>query len=1066
MSSLRLLLLGSPRLERDGVKLHVSRRKALAMLAYLAVTGQPHRRETLITLLWPDSDPTLAYSYLRRDLAVLNKVLRPGWLNVSREELEIAHRDDFWLDVTEFKQLLAACTAHAHPPDAVCPRCLPLLSQAVDLYRDDFMAGFTLAGSPTFDEWQHFQTEELRSDLAGALSKLAQAYSAERRLEEAISCAWHWLRLDPLHEPAHRQLMQFYAWAENQAAVENQYQLCTRVLEDELGESPSKETEELYEAIRLRRTPVPAAWADAPISQAMGARHNLPVQATPFVGREEELDEIRHLLLDRPECRILTLVGPGGIGKTRLALRAAEEALGAFTHGIYHVPLASVSSPELLVPAIADALTITFQGRTDPRAQLLNYLREKAMLLLLDNLEHLLDGADLLSDIVCNSREVKLLVTSRERLNLQSEWVREVPGLAFPPIEEPGMGIAGVSSGTQQAHTDAGGLEDYDAVRLMLQSIQRVCPDRSLSVQETAALAQVCQLVEGMPLALELASAWMRIVPLSEIVRQIRQDLNFLATPMRDIPARHRSMRVMFEHSWQLLSGKEQEVVRRASVFRGSFQRDALDQVTDASLPLLATLVDKSMLRTQPSGRYDMHELLRQFAEDKLHEMHGKAEYARDNHASYYLSYLQKLEADLEGASQGEALRAIAADIDNVRAAWNWAADRHKVVEIAQGSEALHLFYFVRGLVDEGLRAFGAAANSLRAVDSTDAKEKEERVKLVLGRLLARQGRFAYRLGLYQEARELLEESLAYLGQLEAAGYPGGRKEKAFSLYHLGIILRGDGRYHEAGELCQRSLAISREYGDLPGVARTLNLLGVIAGALGEYEEARQQLQKALERYTTIGNPYGIANTLNDLSVVAVRQGERAEAKHLQQECLARRREIGHLWGVGTSLNNLGYFAYLDGEYAEARRLLREGLAIQRDIGDQYHIANCLNNLGMVATAAGEYQEASEYFPKALKLALEVGAHPLVLEALAEAAELLVAGETRDKAQVAEILSFVQQHPASDRPTQEKAERGLAELATELAPEAMTAAQERGRARDLEMVVAEMLSEMTLDRAD
>jgi tetratricopeptide (TPR) repeat protein len=321
-------------------------------------------------------------------------------------------------------------------------------------------------------------------------------------------------------------------------------------------------------------------------------------------------------------------------------------------------------------------------------------------------------------------------------------------------------------------------------------------------------------------------------------------------------------------------------------------------------------------------------------------------------------------------------------------------------------------------------------------------------------------------LGLYQEARDLLEESLVYLGQIEATGYPAGRSAQAFSLHHLGIILRGDGQYREARELGKRSLAISQEYGDQPGAARALNLLGVIAGALGEYEEARRQLRKALERYRAIGNQYGIANTLNDLSVVAVRQGERAEARRLQQECLARRREIGHLWGVGTSLNNLGYFAYLDGEYAEARRLLREGLAIQRDIGDYYHIANCLNNLGIVATAAGEYREASEYFPKALKLALDVGALPLVLETVAEAAVLLAASKTMEKEQVAEILSFVQQHPASDQPTQEKAERGLAELATELVPEAMKAARERGRAMDLEIVVDGIMSEMTADCAD
>jgi predicted ATPase/DNA-binding SARP family transcriptional activator/Tfp pilus assembly protein PilF len=1046
------------------VTLNISRRKALAILAYLAMTGQAQPRDKLCALLWPDGDPSLVYSYLRRDLAVLNKTLGQGWLRIDREKVGLVSRPDFWLDVTEFRSLLKSCAMHGHSPVEVCPRCVPLLREAIALYRQDFLAGMDLAGSPEFEEWQFFEAEELRSDLAAALAKLVDALSAQGAFEEAITYARRWLRLDPLHEPVHRHLMQLYAWAGNQAAAEYQYQSCTRVLEDELGEAPSHETQELYDIIRLGHRPAPPTWAEAPVPEPVGARHNLPVQPTPFVGREEELAEIRRLLLDSPQCRILTLVGPGGVGKTRLAMRAAEETVGAFTHGVYFVPLASASAPELLVPAIAEALMITFQGRSDPKDQLLNYLREKAMLLLLDNLEHLLDGAGLLADIVRNSREIKLLVTSRERLNLQSEWVWEVPGLAFPPVKEPELAAVGIPARAQETDRDARYLEDYDAMKLMLQSIRRVCPDRSLSAQETADLVQICQLVEGMPLALELAAAWVRIIPLSEIVRQIRRDFGFLTTPLRDVPARHRNMRVLFEHSWQFLSEKEREVVRRASVFRGSFQWDALNQVADASLPLLSTLVDKSMLRALPSGRYEMLELLRQFAEDKLRAVPGEAQRTRDKHASYYFAFLQNREADLKGASQGEALRAIGAEIANVRAAWDRAVGAHMLTELAQGCEALHLFYFVRGLVDEGLHAFGRAIESLRAFDVA-SRETEGQVKLVLGQLLARRGRFAYRLGLYQKAIDLLRESLAHLDELETTGFPGARRERAFTLYLLGIALRGDGQYHQAREFGGESLAIFQEHGDQPGMAMALNLLGVIAGALGQYEEARQRLQEALERYTATGDEYGIANALNDLSVVAARQDQHAEAKRLQQACLARRRAIGHLWGIGTALNNLGYYAYLEGAYGEAKQLLQEGLGIQREIGDQYHIANCLNNLGAVANAAGESREASRYFSESLKLALEVGALPLVLEALAETAMLLATTQARDGAYVAEILAFVQGHPASDRPTREKVTRGLAELATQLGPEAMAQAQERGSARDLEMVVAEMLSEMIVDDA-
>jgi tetratricopeptide (TPR) repeat protein len=420
----------------------------------------------------------------------------------------------------------------------------------------------------------------------------------------------------------------------------------------------------------------------------------------------------------------------------------------------------------------------------------------------------------------------------------------------------------------------------------------------------------------------------------------------------------------------------------------------------------------------------------------------------------------------LQGVSQREASAQIAADIGNIRAAWRWAVAHQMVTDIAEGCESLHLFYFVRGLIDEGLQSFGEAVDSLRALGHKETTGEQGQVKLVLGRLLARQGRFAYRLGLYRQAQELLEESLMHLEQLEAAGYPGARRERAFSLYHLGILLRGDGQYDEARKACHESLTIYQGYGDQLGIARARNLLGMIAGASGDYEESKEQLQRALERYSTTGDEYGSANILNDLSVVALRQGQLAEARRLQRECLARRRKLGHLWGIGTSLNNLGYFAYLDQEYAEARQLLQEGLAIQREIGDQYHIANCLNNLGIVASAAGDYREASNFFSEALKLALEVGALPLVLEALAETAMLLAASETNEREQVAEFLSFVQQHPATDKPTRQKVEQRLAGLAEELAPETMALAQERSQDKDLEMVVAEILSQVILDRAD
>jgi predicted ATPase/DNA-binding SARP family transcriptional activator len=842
MPGLRLLLLGSPRLEREEKPLKLSRRKAVALLAYLAVTGEAHQRETLAVLFWPDHDQSRAHANLRRDLSVLNKTLGDGWLQIDRESVRLAQRDGFWLDVEHFRRLLAAYETHEHPADEVCSDCIPLLTEAVALYRGDFTAGFTLPDSPDFDEWQFFEAEALRCELAGALSRLMRGLSTLGEFEAAIPYARRWLALESWHELAHRELMRLYAWSGQRAAALRQYRECVRVLDQELGQPPENITRELYQAIQTKQPPAAPLGAEekrgrreeekdsivlkdfppAPLPPSPSAhQHNLPPQPTAFIGREQELRGIGQLLLDEPDCRMLTLVGPGGIGKTRLAIQAGMEALTAFPDGVYLVSLAPVSSPEFLVPSIADALALSFEG-ADPKAQLLNYLRQKEMLLVLDNFEHLLSpplssppqggiergkigGGNLLSDVLTSTSGIKLLVTSRERLNLQWEWVRDIEGLTYPSVEEMGLPIEEIGPPTGEAAGEAAtgriSLEGYSAVRLFVENARRSRPDFSISEADNPAVARICQLVEGMPLGLELASAWVRIMPPQEIAQEIERNLDFLTTSTRDMPERHRSLRALFEHSWQLLSKAERSVIRGLSVFRGSFGREAAQKVAGASLPLLAALVDKSMLRGHPTGRYDMHELLRQYAAEKLQQKPKESEAARDRHGSHYAAFLQAQEPHLRRARRSEALAEIGADVDNLRAAWQRAVARGRATEIGQSLESLHLFYFAQGWFREGEEAFREAASGLKSrANSKDERgpssSREDR--LVLGQVLVRQGLFSSRLGLYREARECLQESLVVLQQLEAEGHPSARRESAFTLYHLGEVAWRDGEYQEA----------------------------------------------------------------------------------------------------------------------------------------------------------------------------------------------------------------------------------------------------------------------------
>jgi predicted ATPase/DNA-binding SARP family transcriptional activator len=659
MSDLKLFLFGSPRLERDGAPLPLKRRKAVALLTYLAMTGEVHNREALAALFWPDYDASRGRAYLRRDLAEINTLLGEGWLMADREQIGLDRSANLWVDVARFQQLLATCQAHDHPVNEVCPDCLSLLAEAVELYHGDFLAGFTLPDAADFDEWQFFQTESLRQALAEALEKLVGGYCVQGEFKQAVPYARRWASLDPLHGPAQQQLMQVYAWAGQQAAALRQYDEYARILDEEIGVSPDEEIIALYEAVKAKQLPpLPQAGEqgskgaeeeerhDTEVSLASlhsctpVPPHNLSAQSTPFIGREAELTDVQQLILNGSECRLLTLIGPGGIGKTRLAIQAAwqvaTEAIEAFPYGIYFIPLAPVGAAEFLVQTIAEALHFSFYTGSSPKTQLLNYLCEKEVLLILDDFEHLLNdvgAVNLLSEILANAPKGKLLVTSRERLNLQEEWVIEIGGLPFPEIDTAEF------LETQRVQSPV--IESYDALQLFVQSARRASVGFSLSAENVSYVVRICQLVGGMPLGIELASAWVRMLPCREIAQEIERNLDFLTTPVRNIPERHQSLRAVFEHSWKLLTPVERHLFRKLSVFRGGFRREAAEVVADASLILLSALIDKSLLRRNTAGRYEMHHLLGQYAAEKLEEVINEKVQVQAQHARYYATFLQ-----------------------------------------------------------------------------------------------------------------------------------------------------------------------------------------------------------------------------------------------------------------------------------------------------------------------------------------------------------------------------------------------------------------------------------------
>jgi predicted ATPase/transcriptional regulator with XRE-family HTH domain len=430
----------------------------------------------------------------------------------------------------------------------------------------------------------------------------------------------------------------------------------------------------------LRRLPSPALdfTAGSPGKPDLIPKiSNLPEGLPPLVGREQELMAMGQLL-DDPQCRMLTIVGPGGIGKTRLAIEVASRHQVLFPGGIYFVPLAPLKVHTYLVPAIADAVGYAFQGHIEPRIQLLSHLRGRHALLVLDNIEHLLEGVDLLAEILAQSPQVKLLVTSREKLFLQSEWVYEIDGLPVPPLDQ-----------IERA-------EEYSAVTLFIESARRVQAGFDLSAEDRSPVVRICQMVDGMPLGIELAAVWVPVLSCSEIAQEVERSLDFLAISMRDVPERQRSLRAAFDHSWSLLSEDERMILCRLATFQGGFERQAGEQIAGATLPSLLALVSKSLVRRNESGRFDLHEVIRQYALSYLSD-DSQWEAINDQYSVYYLGLIRDREKALKGASQREAMRELTNEIDNMRAAWSWAIMRENFGLIGQSLRSLGRFYEIGG---------------------------------------------------------------------------------------------------------------------------------------------------------------------------------------------------------------------------------------------------------------------------------------------------------------------------------------------------------------------------------
>lgn len=966
MSGVNISLLGGFQMEVGQQTIsRLESRKVESLLAFLVFyQDRPHPREVLVGMFWPDMPEAKAKANLRRALYVIRKALgdHKDDILTASNQVQFDPDSNVWLDTQAFEQFLDQAKSASELEK------LNHLEQAVGLYHGPLMDGY-------YDDWLMKEQQRLSDAYLNVLEQLGEGQADLGQYEKAIESCQQLIAVQPAHEPAYRQKMRcHYHLGQQQQALQT-YHACKLTLQ-QWNMQVSPETQGLYEQILKHDVP-PAARVTP---------NNLPQQLTPFVGRDDELGQIEKLLRD-DECRVLSLIGPGGIGKTRLGLEAASRLLNQFEDGVYFIPLVDVDSEDLMMTTMADVFSLNFLPGVPPKQQLADYLSGKKLLLLLDNFEHLIEGAFILGELLAQSAQMKALATSRENLKLQGEWVLDIEGLAVPASDE-------------------ASIEDYSAVSLFLNSARRVHSGFSLSDDERPHLIQICQLVQGIPLALELAATWVRALSCEEIASEIQKNLDFLSTSSKELPQRHQSLQAVFEYSWTLLSKEERAVLKRLSVFQGGFRKEAAEAVADASVSVLLGLMYKSLLKRNSTGLYELLDVVRQYALAKLEETSKESSSTKARQSQYYAEFVQQRTDDLKGGRQIETLSAFTHEIANIRAGWEWAIHQKNEADVSKYLDGLFLFFEMKGWFEEGKAAFESVV-----------EQGMNKAPLLLSKAMSRQAMFCERLNQLDDAKSILETSLQYLETSNQA------KELAFALNALGTVEDILGNYDEAERIFERSLKLYQDGSDHWGLARVLINYGILHWEKGNYDQAKAFYQQSLELCEKLEDQWGVARAYNNLGGVGYARREYEDAKGWYQKSLEAYEVIGNWWAKSNVLNNLGAVANGLKDYESAKHFHEQNIDWCQQMGDQEGAAYALKNLGDVESQLGLYETAERHLREALTYAHQSEVPSFCVECVLGFAMLWIKQGNTEAA--SSLLQVVVHHPATFQDVKDRANQLL-----------------------------------------
>lgn len=873
-----------------------------SLLAYLVLhRDAPQPRQHLAFLLYPDSSETQARTNLRNLLHLLRQALPEPDRFVSGDTLSLQWRDDapFTLDVLEFECAVEQAGA------------LKMLQRAADLYRGDLLPS-------CYDDWILPERERLRQAFLRALDLLIGKLAEARDYPAAIACARRLLQHDPLSEGTYRALMKFSAESGDRAGVVHFYNTCVATLQRELGVLPSAETSATFEQLAHDLSTPRAA---RPVAPSRATLNNLPLYLSQFVGREREKEEIKQLIHNH---RLVTLIGAGGVGKTRLGVAVTAELLDDFCDGIWVIDLAPLSDPALLAQTVATVLAVRESPKRALLETLVDSLRARQILLILDNCEHLTRAARGFAQTVLQAaHKARILATSRQVLGIVGERIYRVPPLCVPDLRQKDLA----------AHErDLAELAENESVQLFVDRAALALPTFVLTAENAPALAQICRRLDGIPLAVELAAARVPLLSTREIAERLDDAFQLLARGSATELPHHQTLRAAMDWSYETLSEPEQALLRRLAVFAGGFTLEAVEAICGETatepaggtsgttlLDVLSDLVDKSLVSLESqegSRRTYLLETVRQYAREKLLES-GEALCLAARHLEYYAEFAEKAEPHLDHSEQKRWLDRLELEHDNLRAALNSSRSDKRLVEL-------------------GLRLAGALT------------------------------RFWEINGYLTEGRVRLDE---HLGK-ECTSRPA----RAKAVSGMGTLTWLQGDYARAAVYHDEALALYREEGDKVGVAFSLNNLGVQAGNLGELERAEALLKESLAVAREAGDNHLVGMALANLAEAERIREHVPAASELFQASLDLFEAAGDKYGSCFPSNSLGLIAYLRGDTREAAQRFKQSLAIACELESKLSTAEALEGLARVAGARDRWLDAARLFGAAIALRQVIGA--------------------------------------------------------------------------------------------